>query len=91
MTWNDIAFSEYCTEPYDKAHSDGTKIWQNRMIREGDWKLIRNYDDNSLELYNLPKDLSEEKNVAKQNSKLATQQEVQGVRAAGQGAQRDRG
>ncbi|MDP6796103.1 MAG: DUF4976 domain-containing protein, partial [Verrucomicrobiota bacterium] len=42
------------------------------VIREGDWKLIRNYDDNSLELYNLPKDLSEEKNVAKQNAKLAS-------------------
>ena len=41
------------------------------VIREGDWKLIRNYDDNSLELYNLPKDLSEKRNVAKQNPKLA--------------------
>jgi arylsulfatase A-like enzyme len=41
------------------------------VIREGNWKLIRNYDDNSLELYNLPEDLSEKKNVAKQNPKLA--------------------
>ena len=41
------------------------------VIREGDWKLIRNYDDNSVELYNLPMDLSEKKNVAKQNPKLA--------------------
>jgi len=41
------------------------------VIREGDWKLIRNYDDNSLELYNLPMDISEKKNVANQNPKLA--------------------
>ncbi len=41
------------------------------VIREGDWKLIRNYDDNSIELYNLPKDLSEKRNVAKQNPKRA--------------------
>jgi arylsulfatase A-like enzyme len=39
-------------------------------IRASDWKLIRNYDDNSVELYNLPMDLSEKKNVAKQNPKL---------------------
>ena len=40
------------------------------VIREGDWKLIRNYDDNSFEMYNLRKDLSEKKNVSKQNPEL---------------------
>jgi len=38
--WRDLAFSEYCTEPNDRAHSDGEQIWQNRMVRDGDWKLI---------------------------------------------------
>jgi arylsulfatase A-like enzyme len=37
-----------------------------------DWKLIRNYDDNSLELYNLAEDLSEKKNLAKEKARLAT-------------------
>ena len=36
-----------------------------------DWKLIRNYDDNSLELYNLATDLSEKKNLAKEKALLA--------------------
>lgn len=40
---------------------------RNRLggaIREGDFKLIRNYDDNSLELYNLATDLGETRNLA---------------------------
>jgi arylsulfatase A-like enzyme len=39
-------------------------------VRAGDWKLIRNYDDNSVELYNLATDLSEKTNLAKENHKL---------------------
>ncbi len=40
---------------------------RNRLagaIRKGEFKLIRNYDDNSLELYNLKDDLGEKKNLA---------------------------
>ncbi len=33
-------------------------------MREGDFKLIENFDDGSVELYDLSKDLSEEKNLA---------------------------
>lgn len=33
-------------------------------IREGDYKLIKYYDDNSVELYNLAEDLSEKNNLA---------------------------
>jgi arylsulfatase A-like enzyme len=33
-------------------------------IRVGDWKLIENYEDGSLELYNLKNDLSETRNLA---------------------------
>jgi len=32
-------------------------------IREGDWKLIENYSDGSLELYNLSQDIGETKNL----------------------------
>jgi len=33
-------------------------------IRDGDWKLIEWYEDNSLELYNIPEDVGEKNNLA---------------------------
>lgn len=47
---------------------------RNRLggaIREGDFKLIENYDDGSLELYNLRDDLGERKNLVKTKGELA--------------------
>ena len=41
------------------------------VVREDDWKLIRNYDDDSLELYDLTQDLSEKHNLAKKHPKIA--------------------
>ena len=41
------------------------------VVASNGWKLIRNYDDNSLELYNLREDLSEKKNRAKEKPQLA--------------------
>lgn len=40
-------------------------------VRSRNYKLIRNYDDRSLELYDLRADLSETKNLAKQRPRLA--------------------
>ena len=40
-------------------------------VREGKWKMIRNYDDGSLELYDLGKDLSEKRNLAKESPKVS--------------------
>jgi arylsulfatase A len=40
-------------------------------IRRGDYKLIRNYDDQSVELYNLVKDLGEKKDLASEQAGLA--------------------
>lgn len=40
-------------------------------IREGDYKLIKNYDDNSLELYDLRSDIGEKRNLAGQSPELA--------------------
>ena len=37
--WDDTVFVEYCTEPGDPAHSDGDRAFQNRMVRQGNWKL----------------------------------------------------
>lgn len=48
---------------------------QNRLgsaIREGDYKLIRWYDDDSVELYDLSKDIGEKHNLAKQRTDLST-------------------
>ena len=56
--WHDIAFSEYCTEPGDPAHSDGENIWQNRMVREGAWKL-NYYHQMPSQLFNLADDPDE--------------------------------
>jgi len=56
--WRDLAFSEYCTEPGDPAHSDGDKIWQNRMVRDGDWKLVY-YHGMPSQLFNLADDPAE--------------------------------
>jgi arylsulfatase A-like enzyme len=40
-------------------------------VREGDWKLIEWYEDNSLELFNLRDDLAEQHNLAAANSDKA--------------------
>ena len=40
-------------------------------IRDGDWKLIEWYEDGSLELYNLAKDVSEQTNLAAQQPSKA--------------------
>ncbi|MBU62680.1 MAG: N-acetylgalactosamine-6-sulfatase [Opitutae bacterium] len=40
-------------------------------IREGKWKMIRNYDDESLELYDLHEDLSEKRNLTKESPEVA--------------------
>jgi hypothetical protein len=40
-------------------------------IRDGDWKLIEQFDDGSLELYNLANDVGETKNLAESESKRA--------------------
>ncbi len=40
-------------------------------VREGDWKLIKNYETNKIELYNLANDESETTDLSKKNSKKA--------------------
>jgi len=40
-------------------------------VREGKWKMIRNYDDGSLELYDLQDDLSEKRNLTKKSPQVA--------------------
>ena len=53
--------------------------WSNwkpgASIRDGDWKLIKFYDHEKVELYNLKKDPSEKKDLAKKNSTKAKELE----------------
>jgi arylsulfatase A-like enzyme len=42
-------------------------------IREGDYKLIERYDDDSVELYNLADDLSEKRDLSKEMPEKATE------------------
>jgi len=42
----------------------GTRIKPYSIIRDGDWKLIRHYEDGRFELYNLADDLSEKTDLA---------------------------
>jgi len=47
---------------------------QNRLgsaIREGPYKLIKYYDDDSLQLYDLSQDIGEKRNLAAQSPELA--------------------
>ena len=46
------------------------------MVRQGDYKLIRFYDDGHLELYDLAHDLSEQQNLATREPERAKQLDV---------------
>ena len=41
------------------------------VIRQGDWKLIENFEDGELEMYNLKKDISEQQNLVNKYPKVA--------------------
>lgn len=68
--WEDVAFSEYCTESGDPAHSDGTLAFQQRMIRLGEWKLIyyHGYEPQLFNLRNDPDEIHDLAAVAKHRS-----------------------
>ena len=52
-------------------HYHGSTWKPGASIRDGDWKLIKFYDHEKVELYNLKEDRSEANDLAKQNSKIA--------------------
>lgn len=54
----------YWHYPLKKPHFLGGR--SSGAIRDGDWKLIENFTDNSIELYNLANDPSEKVNLAGQ-------------------------
>jgi arylsulfatase A-like enzyme len=56
-------------------HYHGSNWKPGASIRDGDWKLIKFYDQEKVELYNLKKDPSEKKDLAKKNSARAKELE----------------
>ena len=56
-------------------HYHGSNWKPGASIRDGDWKLIKFYDQEKVELYNLKKDPSEKKDLAKKNSAKAKELE----------------
>ena len=54
----------YWHYPLEKPHFLGGR--SSGAIRDGDWKLIENFTDNSLELYHLANDPGEKVNLADQ-------------------------
>ena len=56
-------------------HYHGSTWKPGACIRDGDWKLIKFYDQEKVELYNLKKDPSEKKDWAKKNSAKAKELE----------------
>lgn len=51
----------------------------NIGVREGDWKLLVNYDGSMVELYNIAKDINETTNVAEQNPKITEKLKRQAI------------
>ena len=51
-------------------HYHGSTWKPGASIRDGDWKLIKFYDYEKVELYNLKNDPSESKDLSKQNPKI---------------------
>ncbi|MEA4935264.1 MAG: sulfatase [Paludibacter sp.] len=51
---------------YNGNGKSNSKLWQfpGGAIRKGEWKLIENFEDGSIELFNLVSDIGETKNVA---------------------------
>jgi len=56
-------------------HYHGSNWKPGASIRDGDWKMIKFYDQEKVELYNLKKDPSEKKDLAKKNSAKAKELE----------------
>lgn len=61
--------------PNYNGKGTNAKVWQAPVsaVRKGDWKLIHNFEDSSVELYNLKNDISETKNLASEHSTIVNE------------------
>ncbi|MDX9881185.1 MAG: sulfatase [Prolixibacteraceae bacterium] len=58
---------------YNGNGCSNSYLWQapGGAIRKGNWKLIENFEDHSVELYNLKEDIGETKNLSNKNPQKA--------------------
>ena len=61
LFWN---FPGYLEGGNQETHDRTFRSTPQAVIRKGDWKLIKFYEDNQVELYNIHDDISEKKNLA---------------------------
>jgi len=54
----------------------GKRITPYGIIRSGDWKLIKYYENETFELYNLKEDISETNNLAEERPELTKELNV---------------
>lgn len=66
-------FPCYLEGNYDGAHIKGWRSTPCSVIREGDWKLVQYFEDDSVELFNLKEDLAEAKDLSKEHPRKATE------------------
>lgn len=57
---------------YNGNGKSNALVWQfpGGVIRKNDWKLIQNFEDNSVQLFNLKKDIGEKNDVSASNPKI---------------------
>ena len=60
---------------YNGNGKSNSMLWQTPggAIRKGDWKLIENFEDGSLELYNLKNDIGEKTDLSEMNLSKKTE------------------
>ena len=61
LFWN---FPGYLEGGHAESHDPRWRSTPQAVIRKGDWKLMKFYEDDSLELYNVKDDISEKHNLA---------------------------
>lgn len=60
----------FFSRPPDRKSFFGVKNLPDLSVRDGQWKLLCDYDGSRPELYNLEKDVSESHNIAQDNSEV---------------------
>ncbi|MCL3780419.1 hypothetical protein EMN47_08440 [Prolixibacteraceae bacterium JC049] len=70
--WHFPAYLEgYRGIKYPEDLTRGFRAVPSSAMRKGDWKLIENFEDGSLQLFNLKEDLNEQHNLAQSHPKKA--------------------
>ena len=67
LFWN---FPGYLEGGNAETHDPTFRSTPSAVVRKGDWKLIRYYETDEVELFNIRKDISEKNNLAQQQPKI---------------------